>query len=218
MKKLLSVCLVLVMVMCFSVTAFAKGGFVSSPSENLAPEVIEPSNGSIVVHSYAERHELTEKQRKAMEDAYDSILNNSNLYNLNSKLGDIANNKNLDVSKFAVSDLFNVDYVGSGLAGTQTIKLKADTLSNFVSLMFFADGKWQLIDDAKIEDGLLVFNTAKLGPYAIVVNTASATSPQTGVSGETNTDNTDTIVYGALMLITAFCALVMWRKSRKYTA
>lgn len=209
MKKLLSVCLVLVMVLCFGITAVAEGGFVSSPSLNPAPEVIEPTDGSVVVHPYVDRDELTEDQRKVFENAYNSINNANSLADLNSKL----NGKNL-----AVSDLFNVGYTGANANGSYSVSLKADTLNNFSALMTYVNGEWKIVEDAKIQNGSLVFTAKNFGPYAIVVNTEDTKSPQTGINGVENTSNTSLVVYGVIMLVSACGALIMWRKSKKHTA
>lgn len=209
MKKLLSVCLVLVMVICFSVTAMAEGGFISSPSLNPAPEVIEPTDGSIVVHSYSKRNELSEDKRNALEDAYNSIKSTNNLSDLNGAL----NGKNI-----GVSDLFNVGYNGTNAAGNHSVTLKADTLNNFVALMTYVNGEWKIVEGAKIQNGNLVFTAKDFGPYAIVVNTDGTKSPQTGINETANTQNSAIAVYGILMAVSACGALIMWRKAKKHTA
>lgn len=211
MKKLLSVCLVFAMVMCFGITALAEGGFVSSPSGNSAPEVVEGNEG-IVIHSYADRDELSDDERKELEAAYDSINNSDDIRDLNKNITS-DNNANL-----AVSDLFNLGYTGSDSFGSQSIALNADTLNNFVALMVYVNGEWQIVSDAKIQNGNLIFTADKLGAYAVVVNTGDDTkSPQTGIN-ETSADSTGIVVYGILMVVSACGALFMWKKSKKYTA
>ena len=217
MKKMLSVCLVFVMVICFSVTVFAEGGFVSSPSLNPSPEIVE-GDGDIVINSYADRDKLSDEERKDIEDAYDSIKNNENLVDLNEKLNNAADNKNVDPSNLAVSDLFNIGYKGNDPFSSQSLTLKADTLNNFVALMVYVNGEWQLVEDATIKNGNLLFTAKELGAYAVVVNTGDDTkSPQTGIN-ETEADNSGIAVYGILMVVSACGALLMWNKSKKYTA
>jgi len=213
MKKLLSVCLALIMVACFSVTAFAEGGFLNSPSLNPAPEVVEPTDEGIEVTPYNDRDSLTDDEKKALEDAYDSIKNVDDVRDLNKDVAD-GNSSNL-----AVSDLFNVGYEGNNTSGSYSVALKSDTLNNFTSLMTYVNGKWEIVDGAKVQDGKLMFTAKNLGPYAIVVNTGDSTnSPQTGINETTTTENTSLVVYGALMVVSACGALFMWRKSKKYTA
>lgn len=212
MKKLMSVCLVMVMVICFSVTAFAEGGFLSSPSLNPAPEVVPPSDEGIEVKAYNDRDSLSDEEKKAIEDAYDSIKNTDDIRDLNKDVSDD------DSANLAVSDLFNVGYNGNNGAGSYNVVLKADTLDNFVSLITYVNGKWEVVDGAKIQNGNLVFTAKNLGPYAVVVNTDDVKSPQTGINETTDIEGNGFVVYGALMLVSACGAMIMWRKSKKYTA
>lgn len=203
MKKLLSVCLVLVMVMCLGVTALAEGGFVNSPSLNPAPEV-EDGDSTITITPYSERHNLSDAERQILEDAYNSISQADSLSDLNQNLnGDLA-----------VSDLF---HISSNSSKAQNLVLKADTLDNFKALMVYVDGKWELVD-ANVKDGKLVFTAEKFGPYAIVVNADGTKSPQTGINEVVNTSNTSFVVYGLIMVVSACGAFVMWQKSKKYSA
>ncbi len=216
MKKLLSVCLAFVMVISFGVTAFAEGGFVSSPSGNPAPEIVEPSEEKIVIIPYFDRGKLSEAERKNLEAAYSSINGTENLVSLNQGLNDIAKDKNIDPSNLAVGDLFNVS--NNGASGTHTLELKADTFKNFVALMAYVNGEWKIVEGAKLQGTNLVFTANHFGPYAVVVNTADDTkSPQTGIN-ETAQRGTALGVYGALMLVSACGALLMWKKSKKYSA
>ena len=217
MKKLLSVCLALVMVISFGVTALAEGGFVSSPSGNPAPEIVKPSDGKIVITPYSNCGQLSEAERKNLEAAYNSINGTENLVDLNRGLKDIAKDKNIDPSNLAVSDLFNVS--NNGASGTHTLELKADTFKNFVALMVYVNGEWKIVDDAKLQGTNLVFTANYFGPYAVVVNTADDTkSPQTGINEAVQSSGASLGIYGALMLVSACGALLMWKKSKKYSA
>ena len=137
MKKILSICLVLVMVMSFNLTAFAKGGFVNSPSENLAPEIVDSSDDGIVIHSYADRHELTEKEREDLEDAYDSIKGSTDLSDLNANLGSLAKNKNINPDQLRVIYNTMTNYITyvDGPPGTG----KTHTILNVILSSFFND-------------------------------------------------------------------------------
>ena len=217
MKKLLSVCLAFVMVISFGVTVLAEGGFVSSPSGNPAPEIVEPSEGKIVIIPYSDRGKLSEAERKNLEAAYSSINENGNLVNLNQGLNDIAKDKNIDPSNLAVRDLFNVS--NNGASGTYTLELKADTFKNFVALTAYVNGEWKIVEDAKLQGANLVFTANYFGPYAVVVNTADDTkSPQTGINEAVQSSGASIAFYGALMLVSACGALLMWKKSKKYSA
>lgn len=204
MKKLLSVCLVLVMVICFGVTALAEGGFVNSPSLNPAPE--NEGSNVVLITPYFDRNTLSDAERTALENAYNSINSTQNLSDLN---------KELNGAKLGVSDLFNVSASSSN---AQSLTLKADTLDNFVALMVYVNGEWKIVDGAKVKNGKLVFTAKDFGPYAVVVDTNGTTSPQTGINEVVNTSATSLTVYGVIMLVSACGAFLMWNKSKKYSA
>ena len=214
MKKLLSVFLALTMVMCFCVTAMAEGGFVSSPSGNKGPEVLESTN-EVVITPFGDRATLAEDERKQLEEAYESINSATNLVNLNKELEDIAKLNDLLTSDLAVSDLFNIS---SEKGGAQSITLKADTFKNFVALMTYVNGEWKIVKGAKLQDGKLIFTAEHFGPYAVVVNKGSTTSPQTGINEVAQNSGSSLAVYGVVMLISACGALIMWKKSKRYSA
>jgi len=196
MKKVFSIVLSLVLVMCMSVTAFAAGGFVSSPSANQAPTVVEFENsdsncsGTVIVTSYADRNSLSDGARTILEQAAATIQNTADLTKLNDSLSQIASQNKVNPADLAVSDIFNIsvtDHAGHDGHGNFDIVLSADTLKNFVALMCFIDGKWQIVEDAKVTNNgtHLEFTEKGMVPYAIVVNSKGATapSPETADSG-----------------------------------
>ena len=75
MKRVLTICLILVMLMtlCVGITA-ATGGFVVSPSGNAAPDLVEATNESedcesiVYIVSYAERNLLSDEDRQKLEE------------------------------------------------------------------------------------------------------------------------------------------------------
>ncbi len=220
MKKIIAVCMMVVMLLCFGVNAFAAvGGFVSSPSGNAAPQLMDYSTGSddceatVVITPYSERDDLPEDSRLLMGQAYEHIVNNPNLSKLNPELSKVADEKNIDVTKLSVSDLFDIDLThcdDHDGHGNLSITLKPDTLKNFVALMYFNGEEWVIVEDAKVDGEHLLFSTNVSGPYAIVVNTgaASTDTPQTG-------DNSKVALYVVIMLVSAGALLVLWRKLKK---
>lgn len=189
MKKLFVFCLALVMVLSMSITAFAAGGFVSSPSGNKAPELISSENESedceaeLEITPYSERSDLSEEEREAIEEAYEIISNTEDLTELNDKLKEIAKDLGIDGSNLAVSDLFNIDSTDCDEHdghGAFDIKLSAETLKNFVALLRFDGTNWVLVDGAKVENDHLMFTSKELGNFAIVVDNGS--TPKTGDS------------------------------------
>ena len=103
MKKVLAICLMIVMVVSMSVTSFAApGGFVSSPSGNPAPTVVDfdPSNdnctGWLVITPYGDKEDLSDVLRSLLEKAYNDIVNSDDLTKLNAELAKIAADKNIE--------------------------------------------------------------------------------------------------------------------------
>lgn len=195
MKKVLVFMMTLVMAMALSVTAFAApGGFVSSPSGNPAPELVdyfdseEDCEEDPAITPYSERDELDDESKEDIEEAYDDIVKADDLGDLNEDLDKLAEENNIDSEDLAVSDLFDIDDVDCDdhdHNGPYTVKLSAETLENFVGLMQYDGEKWILVKGAKVdEDGNLTFTVDELTAFAVVVNTdpASVTPPPTGYS------------------------------------
>ncbi len=218
MKKLAVLLMTVIMVMGMSFAVSAEnGGFVSSPSGNSAPTLIETKpldddcSADLEITPYSNRGSLSSKDREAMEKAYDSIKKNKNLSNLNSGISAIAKNKGLSTKNLAVSDLFNIGCSGCDNHDKHNgfnIKLSAETLKNFVCLLRFRNNKWEIVEGASIEGGHLLFQSDANYPFAVVVDT-SAGGPATG-------ENSNMIIfYVAVMAISATLSVVLWRKSRK---
>ena len=186
MKKTLVFALVIAMVFAAPVTAFADA-FHESPSNNPAAELVgytvtnDDWDGEIIVTPYSKRSTLPEKELKEIEEAYADIKNASSVLQLESHLAQVAEKKKVDVSNLSVSDLFDVRATVPGM-GSATITLKSDRFEYFVALLHFADGKWEIVDDAKCNEDLeLTFTVDDLSPFAVVVSNKN--SPPTG---ETN--------------------------------
>ncbi|MBQ7355249.1 MAG: hypothetical protein IJW62_07015 [Clostridia bacterium] len=221
MKRVLALCIALVMVVGMSLPAFAAlGGFISSPGGNKGPELVEYDNENhectavLIVTPYAERHTLSEEKREELEGAYAVIVNSTDITDLNTDLADLAAKKNLDSKKLAVSDLFDASYYSCDIHdehGAFTITVKPESLQNFVGLLHLYNGEWELIDNAKVEtkDGaeVLTFTVDDLSPFAIVVNT-DANPPQTS-------DNFQWIFYIALMVVSASAMIFIGFKLKK---
>lgn len=242
MKKVLAICLALVMVVVMSLTvSAAPGAFVSSPSGNPAPVLVEATPGSedctasLAVASYADRDTLPNEVRLQMEKAYNDIVNTSDLTALNSDLVALAASKNILTSNLAVSDLFDISHYGcdnhSG-HGAFDIVLKAETLKNFVGLMHFYNGVWSLVEDAKVylvgDEWHLSFSSENLTPFAIVVDTAGgyitsgstvdSITDNTVVNGSNSIQTGDTVmisIFALIMAASALTLIIVWRKSRK---
>lgn len=184
MKKTFAICMIVVMLVTMSVNAFAAtNGFVSSPSENPAPKVVDfkPSDeactATLNITAYADKHTLPEALRTLMEQAYDSIADAVDLTKLNTALADLVSKKGYDSTKLAVADLFDIHPSDCEFHDGHTdfdITLSADTLSHFVALLHMnKDGVWEMVTDAEIINNgeHLKFSVESFSPFAIVVNT-----------------------------------------------
>jgi len=199
MKKVLAICLMTAMFFTMSIAAFAEnGGFVSSPSRNQAPEIVDfdPTDDSCtaqaVVTAYADRNALSDDLKALLEKAYGEIVGAEDLTTLNSDLASLANEKNIDGKNLSASDLFDISVNGCDSHGSHAgfkVTLKADTLNNFVALLHMTDaGVWELVSDAKLEDDgkNLTFTVNDFTPFAIIVNTNPGSSTVT-----TTTEDSD---------------------------
>lgn len=183
MKKIIIVCMVLMMVVSMTVLVFATpGSFVESPSQNPAPELIEGKNTSegcvaqVIVTAYGDRHELTAEQRQKLEEAYAMIVGTQDVSTLNAQLAPLAAELGINTSNLAVSDLFDISVTNCddhGNHGAFNIILKADTLNNFVCLLRYTNGAWVIVDGAEVtnEGKYLEFTEDEFCPFAIVVST-----------------------------------------------
>lgn len=188
MKKVLVSVLSLMLVLALSVSVFATGGFVKSPSLNSAPTVEDFTPGSdgcataIIVTPYVERHELEVASQQRIESAYAEIQTSTDLTVLTAELADVAAEKKIEAGNLAVSDLFDIDIEGCTDHANHDaiqIKLGADTLENFVALLHKTENGWDVVESAKVEGDLLTFSVKTFSPFAIVVET-EADTPSTG--------------------------------------
>ena len=220
MKKFITVLLVFTMVMSLSLAVVAApGAFQESPSKNQAPELVEFGNESedclarIIITAYANRDQLPEDTRKAIEDAYKIILESNVTGSLDEVLKPFADTLGIEVSDLAVSDLFDISMVGCDVHeghGNFHIKLKADTLKNFVCLLHFYNGEIRVVKDAKVvHDGeCLEFTEDEFSPFAIVVNTV-AQEPITPPTGDSY------MIFAVVAAVSALVLVVLVIKQKK---
>ena len=180
MKKFMMLCMVVLMMVSLCIPAAAvAGSFVTSPSANQAPELISAENekcdAEIVITAYANRAQLPDDKRQALENAYADIVGTEDLSTLNKDITKIANKTGVYVSELAVSDLFDVSMTDCGNHGDHgafDIVLSAETLHNFVCLLQYHNGEWSVVENAEIsKDGYLMFSQDEVSPLAIVTYT-----------------------------------------------
>lgn len=217
MKKALSLVLTLLMVVCMCVPSFAAPGrFITSPSGVKCPIIIEFINSNdactakVVITAFADRHTLDDATRQQMEKAYNDIVNATDLANLNADLAALAKSLKIDSDKLAVSDLFDLSYVGCSEHeghGYFTVTLKPETLKNFVGLLHLKGDNWELVKDAKVKGDTITFTAEEFSPFAIVVDT-SAGSPVTG-------DFSNIGFYAVVMVVSAVALILIVFKLKK---
>jgi len=193
MKKFLVLGISLVLLAVFSVSAIAApNGFVSSPTGQDAPGLIEFTNsdpnckGDVIITPYSEKDTLDDDAKEKFDDAYNSIVGADDLADLSDDLKNAADEKGVKDGNLAVSDLFNVDFECDEHDGhgNFNIKIEPETLKNFVALMYYDGDEWVMADDVKVDGKTLSFTLNNPAPMAIFVNAGAdnISSPQTGDS------------------------------------
>lgn len=193
MKKTFALVVTVILMLSACIPALAvNGSFTGSPTNNSAPILVGVSstipgfNGNLVLTPYKNRNNLSAAQKQQLETSYKQISEASELTAIVPEIKTVAANAKVEVKDLAVSDLFFADVEGTAVAdqsGKYTITMKCDNLDKFVSLLCFSDGKWTVIEDAKVDsNGNLVFTTDVLGAFATVVSTegSGAVKPQMG--------------------------------------
>jgi len=223
MKKALTFCLMVLLVVSMSINALAiPGGFVSSPSGNRPPILVtfdpvdEDCTADLEITDFGNRDKLPDDKRQGLEDAYDAIKNTDDLTDLNDDLKDLADKKDIDGDKLGVSDLFDLSSSGDCEEhdGHKEYKvtLDAETLDRFVGLIYRDDdGNWHLVEDAKVVDGKLQFTAQGFYPYAVVVDTTEGEPSKTGDTGTI-------LICGAVMAVSAVALAVVLIKGKKQRA
>ncbi len=231
MKKVLSLCLVAMMVICMSVTAFAApNGFTKSPNGNTAPKVDqytpkdEGCSADLVITPFGDISKLPPESQATFKLAYNTIINADDLAKLNSELEKQAKEKGIDSEDLAISDLFNIscndgcDNHENHKSGGSVV-LDIESSDKFVGIMYMNDeGDWQWVYDAIIENGKLKFTAVDTdAPYAIVVDNSKA-----GGIGDKDPGTGEGIFIYVVIALAAVCAaalliifVVLSKKKRK---
>lgn len=183
MKKLLTIFMLSLLVFSLTFTANADD-FVQSPSANRAPTLVfggseeHPCEEPLIITAYGDRDQLPEDLKVMLEKVYSDIKSARNLVGLCGALKDVAAEKEIPTANLAVSELFDIRDVHGKIEGTFDIVLKADALDNFVGLLHYNNGVYELITDATVQeiDGELHlnFSTDGLSPFMVVVDTGAS--------------------------------------------
>ena len=214
MKKLVALCLTLVLALSLSVSAFAaNGAFISSPSANKAPEIVN-TDPAIKVTPYADRDDLVDLDTEEMEEAYRQIANVIENNAFSQALKELAKEQGKASSELSVSDLFhvNVEDATPDEQGGYTITIKLEDLENFIGLMQFNGTEWKNVEIISIdkENGTVTFRVTESGPIAVIVDNGTGSStPPTG-------DNA--MMYLGVCLVAAAGLVVVLVNSKKKRA
>ena len=170
MKKLIA--FVLAVVMTFGLTAYASASFVNSPSYNPDPVVDSATNGDcnghLIVTPYRQRYNgsLNSAEIRKLETAYFTISHAYKITSLNSGLANLG----VPAENLGVSALFDVKCT-IPCSGPYTVQLTSETFKNFVALLHYVDGNWEIVENASANGTTLTFTVNSLSPFAVVVNT-----------------------------------------------
>ena len=182
MKKTVLVCLAVLLVLSLSSAICMADGFVSSPSQKGAPELVSAENVSedceavLSITAYADRDSLPDEVVEKFEYAYDVVLGKKEDIGFKELLAQIAAERGIDVNDFAVSDFFDIscsECQGHDNHSEFDIVLKASALENFVCLLHYYNGTWTVVDNAEVTQNgeHLEFKEEEFSPFAIVVYT-----------------------------------------------
>lgn len=184
MKKLFAIILTVAMLATLSVSAFAAGAFVGSPTASEAPvlsgaESKDPDAPKLVITTLKDMDKLPEDVRAKFEVAYKSVTETEDITTLNEDIAKTAEKLGVETKDLAVSDFFdlspeNYEKTESGYKVT----LEPENIEQFVGLLHYVDGKWVLVENAKVVDGKLVFEIDSFSPFAIITSTGA--TPERG--------------------------------------
>ena len=183
MKRIFALLMTLVVIATLTTVTFAEnGGFYESPSKNQAPTLDDFKNedeeceATLTVTSYADREQLSAEAQQKMADAFAAIANSTDLTQLDEQLKTLADKLGVAGTDLAVSDLFDIalhEDEGHDAHGSFTVTLGADTLKDFVALLHYSNGQWNVVPGASVDGDKLTFTIGDFSPFAIVVNTNS---------------------------------------------
>ncbi len=171
MKKVFSFVIALVVLLSFSVCAFA-ANFINVQANAGKTELVSAvsDNGTdatehVVLTQYEDRDKLEEEPRKILEEAYDMIDKAADLTELNVRL------KNT-TGGLIVSDLFDLDSDSDEVFPIK-VTIKNNNLGGFIALLHYTEGEWEWVN-IDLHGDKLVFTADDLSPFAIVVTGAGS--------------------------------------------
>ncbi len=174
----------MVLALALSWSVAVSANFVPSVTVKPAPEVsgstdANGNNVQIIVVSYGDVNSLPEEAREAMHKAYEQIMQAKDISKISkdvkNEIKTLAKEAGVKTKDLVVSDFFDLSPADLGEAngeGTYNVSLAVSeaSLKNFVCLLHFVDGKWEVVSNAQVSaDGkTLSFSVDGFSPFAIV--------------------------------------------------
>ena len=179
MKKILLLVLAVMLGLSLSFTVLADpGAFQNSPSTLQGPELIDANNdhhdciARLIITSYADRHTLTDEKRVNLENVYQMLSTTDDISTVVPQLEDLAESLNVKTEDLVASELFDISLTECPyheFHGSFDVLLKADALRNFVCLLHYYNGEWEIVEDVEVVlDTYLAFTESDFSPFVIV--------------------------------------------------
>ena len=179
MKKILLLVLAVALGLSLSSTVLADpGAFQNSPSTLQGPELIDANNdhhdciARLIITSYADRHTLTDEKRVDLENVYQMLSTTDDISTVVPQLEDLAESLNVKTEDLVASELFDISLTECPyheFHGSFDVLLKADALRNFVCLLHYYNGEWEIVEDVEVVlDTYLAFTESDFSPFVIV--------------------------------------------------
>ena len=193
MKKVLTLCLTILLVITLAIPAMAAtGSFVASPSTTGAPSLESATPDSedcvaeVLITAFADRANLDEASRQELEEAYNQIVNSDTANAFVTALNQLAETLGMQVSGLSISHLFDIDTTNCATHdghGGFTITLKIDNADKLLGVLHMGHStQWEVCDSVVVdkEAGTVTFHANDFSPFALVVDNGTTEGPDIG--------------------------------------
>lgn len=147
--------------------------------------IIEPDDCvyELIVTSYIDKDTIeSDESKQQIQEAYEMILEAEDVSDLDEDIIEIAHNLGAETEDLVVRDLFDVTMYHREESEHHSeavhiknvaFTIKAQDLDNFVCLLVYHDGKWDVVKNVEVikDENLLNVLTEELSPFALIVAT-----------------------------------------------
>ncbi len=153
-----------------------------NPVITTAPTLVSAANesknciGSVSIRTYENRDQLSAEAKAQMEAAYATVTATSDLGTLNADLKKLAKERKIETTKLSAVSVFDISCEGCdnhAFHGSFTVKIRPESTKNFMAVMHFTDGKWELLE-CKESMGDITFEVDSLSPFMLIEHDGSA--------------------------------------------